>query len=53
METINQRKATAEKVFQEMLTGVTPDTRQALMALHDLMKLELAVLQSSGEMSHA
>ena len=40
------RKETAEKVFNEMLTGVSPDTRQALLALHELMKLELAVLHS-------
>lgn len=53
MEDLNQRRATAEKVFVEMLTSVSADTRGALMALHELMKLELATLQSGGELSHA
>jgi len=50
---LQHRKDTAEKVFIEMLTSVSPDTRQALLALHELMKLELAVLRSSQELSHA
>jgi hypothetical protein len=53
MSDLKQRKDTAEKVFLEMLTSVSPDTRQALLALHELMKLELAVLNSEREMSHA
>ncbi|MBN9420055.1 MAG: hypothetical protein J0I12_31695 [Candidatus Eremiobacteraeota bacterium] len=53
MTELQHRKETAEKVFIEMLTGVSPDTRQALLALHELMKLELAVLMSEREMSHA
>ncbi len=53
MEDLKNRKETAEKVFMEMLTSVSPDTRQALLALHELMKLELAVLHSDREMSHA
>ena len=50
---LKNRKDTAEKVFLEMLTGVSPDTRQALLALHELMKLELALLKSEQELSHA
>lgn len=53
MEDLNHRKETAEKVFMEMLTGVSPDTRQALLALHELMKPELAMLRSEHELSHA
>ncbi|MBX3171584.1 MAG: hypothetical protein KF760_29515 [Candidatus Eremiobacteraeota bacterium] len=53
MSDLKHRKDTAEKVFLEMLTSVSPDTRQALLALHELMKLELAVLQSGQELSHA
>lgn len=53
MSDLKHRKETAEKVFIEMLTSVSPDTRQALLALHELMKLELAVLQSDQELSRA
>jgi hypothetical protein len=53
MEDLKHRKATAEKVFMEMLTSVSPDTRQAMLALHELMKLELAVLHSDRELSRA
>lgn len=53
MSELQHRKETAEKVFIEMLTSVSPDTRQALLALQELMKLELAVLLSEREMSHA
>jgi len=50
---LQHRKDTAEKVFLEMLTSVSPDTRQALLALRELMKLELAALHCGPEVSHA
>ncbi|MFN8609438.1 MAG: hypothetical protein U0931_18010 [Vulcanimicrobiota bacterium] len=53
MDNLQHRKETAEKVFIEMLTSVSPDNRQALLALHELMKLELALLHSNQELSRA
>ena len=43
---LQQRCDVANKVYQELLTGVAPEVKQALVALQDLMEAELQLLKS-------
>lgn len=43
---MHSRRDTAERVFNEMLTGVSPDVRQAMLALQELMEAEMELLSA-------
>ncbi|MBS2038864.1 hypothetical protein JST97_28035 [bacterium] len=44
-EELQLRQQRASHVFQEMLTATSPDVRQALEALYELMQAEMQLCQ--------
>ncbi len=49
MPALLERQKHAKNVFVEMLTTVSPEVREALTALHELVKIDLQVARVQAE----
>lgn len=43
---LEERRQKAQNVLNELLTGVSPDVKEAILALQDVLLLEIEMLRS-------
>ncbi len=51
MQDLLERQKHAQHVFSEMLTAVSPEVKEALMALYDLVEIDQRVAR--GQVEHS